>query len=250
MGERTSYAPGTFSWAELVTGDAEAAKDFYTALLRWDYDDQPTGGDQVYSMAKRDGKHVAALYSDPGQPPRWNSYVTVESVDEATAKSSEAGGTELHEPFDVLDVGRMAFIADPTGAAIYLWEPQRHIGAQLVNAPGAMNWNDLITPDPDEAARFYGELFGWTFEEVPDTDGYRVIKNGDRENGGVATREDVAPAWIPYFGHEDLERAIAAVPGLGGEVLDGPVKMWGGAFGVFSDPQGALFSLWAGHFDD
>jgi hypothetical protein len=250
MGERTSYAPGTFSWAELVAHEADAAKTFYTALLGWDYDDQPAGPDQVYSMATRDGKYVAALYTDGSQPPHWNCYVTVASVDESVAKATAAGGTELHEPFDVMDVGRMAFVADPAGAAIYLWEPRQHIGAQLVNAPGAMNWNDLVTPDPDEAARFYGELFGWTFEEVPDAGGYRVIKNGDHENGGVAPREEGPAGWIPYFGHEDLERAIADVPGLGGEVVYGPVKMWEGAFGVFSDPQGATFSLWTGHFDD
>jgi uncharacterized protein len=250
MGDRTSHPPGTFSWAELVTTDADSAKAFYTALLGWDYDDQPVGDDAVYSMAARDGKQVAALYTDAGQPPHWNSYVTVVSVDETTAKAKAAGGSEVHEPVDVMDVGRMAFIADPAGATIFLWEPRRHIGAQLVNAPGAMNWNDLITPDPDGAARFYGDVFGWVFEEVPDTDGYRVIKNGDRENGGVFPREDAAPVWIPYFGHEDVKRAIAEVPGLGGQVLDGPIAMWEGWIGVFSDPQGAPFALWTGHYDD
>jgi predicted enzyme related to lactoylglutathione lyase len=250
MGDRTSYPPGTFSWAELVTTDADSAKAFYTALLGWDYDDQPVGGDQVYSMATRDGKHVAALYTDGSQPPHWNCYVTVASVDEATAKAKDAGGTELHEPFDVMDVGRMAFVADPAGTAIFLWEPRQHIGAQLVNAPGALTWADLITPDPDGAARFYGELFGWTFEELSDVEGYRVIKNGDRENGGVFLREDAAPGWIPYFGHEDVARAIADIPGRGGDVLEGPVKMWDGAIGVFSDPQGAPFALWTGHYDD
>jgi predicted enzyme related to lactoylglutathione lyase len=234
----------------VVTSDAGAAKAFYTALLGWEYDDQPAGPDQIYSMAKRDGKHVAALYRDDDQPPHWNSYVTVASADESVARAKDAGGTELHEPFDVMDVGRMAFVADPAGAAIYLWEPRLHIGAQLVNAPGAMNWNDLITPDPDGAERFYGELFGWTFEDVPDAQGYRVIKNGDRENGGVLGRAGATAGWIPYFGHEDVDRAIAEIPGLGGQVLDGPVRMWEGAIGVFADPQGASFALWTGHYDD
>jgi uncharacterized protein len=249
MGERTSYTPGTFSWAELATSDAEDAKRFYSAMFSWDYDDSPVGDDMVYSMARREGKNVAALYPSD-QPPHWNCYVTVASVDEATAKAKDAGGTELHEPFDVMDVGRMAFVADPAGAAIFLWEPRQHIGAQLVNAPGALTWADLITPDPDGAARFYCELFGWTFEELSDVQGYLVIKNGDRENGGVFLREDAAPGWIPYFGHEDVARAIADIPGRGGEVLEGPVKMWDGAIGIFSDPQGAPFALWTGHYDD
>jgi predicted enzyme related to lactoylglutathione lyase len=113
-----------------------------------------------------------------------------------------------------------------------------------------MNWNDLITPDPDGAERFYGELFGWTFEAVPDTQGYRVIKNGDRENGGVFPREDAPAGWIPYFGHEDVNRAIEEIPGLGGQVLNGPVEIFQGSIGVFSDPQGAPFALWTGYYDD
>ena len=65
MGERTSYTPGTFSWAELVTSDPAAAKGFYTQVFGWDYDDQPTGPDgPPYSMALRDGHHVAALFGD------------------------------------------------------------------------------------------------------------------------------------------------------------------------------------------
>ena len=91
MGDRTSHPPGTFSWAELVTTDADSAKAFYTALLGWDYDDQPVGDDAVYSMAARDGKQVAALYTDAGQPPHWNCYVTVASADETTAKAKARG---------------------------------------------------------------------------------------------------------------------------------------------------------------
>ena len=61
MGERTSYAPGTFSWSELITSDADGAKAFYTKLFGWTYDDRPAGEGQVYSMALRDGKLVGAL---------------------------------------------------------------------------------------------------------------------------------------------------------------------------------------------
>jgi uncharacterized protein len=249
MGDRTSYPPGTFSWAELVTSDSDAAKAFYSALLGWDFDDRPTGGDQVYSMATRDGKAVAALYRDDDQPPHWNSYVTVESADESVAKAKEAGGTELHEPFDVMDVGRMAFVADPTGAAVYLWEPRRHIGAELVNAPGALSWNDLGSTDPDATKRFYGELFGWEFEELPNAGGYTVIKNGGRTNGGF-TPHASPPTWTPYFGHEDVDQALEAIPGIGGEVVDGPIRMAQGSIVVARDPVGAIFALWSGEFDD
>ena len=66
MPERTQYAPGTPSWVDLQTSDQAGAKSFYGALFGWEYDDQPVGhdadGNEVfYSMATKNGKHVAAI---------------------------------------------------------------------------------------------------------------------------------------------------------------------------------------------
>jgi uncharacterized protein len=248
MGERTSHPPGTFSWAELATSDADAAKRFYTRHFGWEYEDNPTGPDPgapVYSMARRDGHNVAALFRDDDQPTHWNCYVTVESTDETAQKAADSGGTVMHEAFDVMDVGRMAVIADPTGATLCLWEPRAHIGATLVNTPGSMTWADLLTPDPDTAADFYGRLFGWTFEEAPETGGYRVISNGERDNGGIMPMEGPSK-WVPYFGHEDVDRLVGEVE----TVYNGPMKMWEGRIALLGDPQGAVFAVWTGHYDD
>ena len=256
MGERTSYAPGTFSWTDLATSDAAAAKPFYTAVFGWEYEDLPMGDGQFYSMAQRGGKSVAALSEAADQPPHWNCYVTVGSADDATALASEHGANVMVEPFQVMDVGRMSVIADPTGAALCLWEEQGNIGAELVNASGALSWNELITPDPGAAAEFYGRLFGWTTEEVPDSGGYLMIKNGDRLNGGMMPLDpetmgpDTPPNWMPYFGHDDVERLAGEIPGLGGQVYMGPMQMPFGTIAVIGDPQGAAFSVWTGEFDD
>ena len=246
MGERTSYAPGTFSWAELATSDAGAAKSFYSSLFGWEYDDNPIPGGQVYSMASRDGKQVAALFGSD-EPPHWNCYVTVASVDDAASRAGELGGDVMAAPFDVMELGRMAVIADPTGAALCLWEPRGHIGAALVNTPGALTWNDLVTPNPDAAARFYGDLFGWTTEEIPDAGGYRTIHNGDRLGGGIMPHDpqrmgsEAPPSWMPYFGHEDVDRLVGEVDGLGGRLYNGPVRMPQGSIAVLADPHGAVF---------
>jgi predicted enzyme related to lactoylglutathione lyase len=250
MAERTSYAPGTFSWAELVTSDAGAAKAFYTEAFGWSYDDNPIPDGSVYSMALRDGKQVAALFASDEQPPHWNCYVTVASADETAAKAKEAGANVMAEPFDVMDVGRMAVFADPGGGVLCVWEPRASIGAQLVNTPGALTWNDLVTSDPEPAAEFYGRVFGWTTEELPNAGGYRVIKNGDRSNGGIMPSEGGPQSWVPYFGHEDVNRLLEEVPARGGKVLNGPISMPGGAIGVISDPQGAVFAAWTGTYDD
>jgi predicted enzyme related to lactoylglutathione lyase len=251
MGERTSYPPGTFSWTELMTSDADGAKAFYAKLFGWDYDDQPTGPDgPVYSMAQRDGHSVAALFGDDSQPPHWNCYVTVESVDETAQKATDSGGSLMHEAFDVMEVGRMAVIADPTGAALCLWEPRAGIGATLVNTPGAMAWNDLVTSDPESAVEFYGAVFGWTFEEIPNAGGYRVIRNGERSNGGIMPMEQGPPNWMPYFGHDDTERLAQEIGDLGGRLYNGPVHVPAGTFAVLGDPQGAVFAVLTGQYDD
>jgi predicted enzyme related to lactoylglutathione lyase len=249
MAERTSYPPGTFSWAELVTSDAGAAKAFYTEIFGWTYDDNPIPDGSVYSMALRDGKRVAALFGSDQQPPHWNCYVTVSSVDDSAAKASAEGATVIAEPFDVMDAGRMAVFTDPVGATLAAWEPRASIGAELVNTPGALTWNDLVTPDPDAAADFYGRVFGWTTEELPEAGGYRVIKNGDRANGGIMPSQGGPSNWVPYFGHEDVEALIEEAPKLGGQVLNGPIRMSQGTIAVFSDPQGAVFSAWTGTYD-
>ena len=249
MGERTSYPPGTFSWAELATSDADAAKAFYTNVFGWEYRDNPIPDGSVYSTALRDGKDVAALFASE-QPPHWNCYVTVESADASAARAGELSATIAAEAFDVMDVGRMAVIIDPVGAALCLWEPKTHIGASLVNTPGSMTWNDLITPDPELSAQFYGDLFGWTTEEVEGGNGYRVIRNGERENGGMMPLDPrmgaTPPNWMPYFGHEDVERLVTEVADWGGQVFNGPMKMWEGTIAVLGDPQNAAFAVWTG----
>lgn len=251
MGERTSYAPGTFSWAELVTSDADAAKAFYTTLFGWSYNDVPIGESQIYSMAVRDGKTVAALFAGD-RPPHWGCYFSVASVEESTAKAKELGANVMAEPFDVMDAGRMSVFADPTGAIASLWEARNSVGAQLVNQAGALTWCDLLTRDADAAEAFYGGLFGWTFEAIPGGQGYRVIKNGERSNGGIQPLEtpETPPSWMPYFGHEDLGRLLGEIDGLGGRVFNGPIQMPQGSIAVLGDPQGAAFAVWTGEYEE
>jgi predicted enzyme related to lactoylglutathione lyase len=255
MGIRERYEPGTFSWVELATSDAEAAKAFYAELFGWEYEDDEVGAGMVYSTARRDGHVVAALLGSD-QPPHWNSYISVASVDEAAKKVDEAGGKVVQEPFDVMDVGRMAVIQDPSGAPVSLWEGSKRIGADLVNSPGALTWNDLMTHDVGKASEFYCEVFGWevgTVEGAPDD---RVtIRNGEQMNGGMAKLPEsagagVPPHWLPYFAIDDAEGAAERVKGGGGELVAGPIEVPAGRFLVCADPQGAMFALIEGELDE
>ena len=254
MTDRSSYPAGTFSWAELATSDGEAAKPFYTAVFGWTYDDRPVGPDMVYSMAQLDGRSAAALFTSD-QPPHWNCYVTVDDVDAAAARAGELGATIVAEPFDVMTAGRSAVFTDPGGATLCLWQAGENPGAGVVNEPGAMTWTDLVTADADAAGTFYAGLFGWEFEEVEGGRGYRVIRNGGRPNGGVMPLPpeqagSTPPHWMPYFGHADVDALAREVGGLGGQVHQEPFDVLAGRIAVLGDPQGAVFAVWTGPYDE
>ena len=257
MGERTQYTPGTFCWTDLSTTDQDAAKGFYSALFGWEADDMPASEGVVYSMMRLGGRDAAAIAPQPqqqrdaGVPPTWNSYVSVESADAAANRASELGGTVHAPPFDVLDAGRMAVIQDPQGAFVLLWEPRRHIGAGIVNAPGALCWNELASPDLEASAAFYRDLFGWTiepFEDLPDP--YMAIKNGDANNGGIRELSPgMPPHWLVYFATEDIDSGLAKVEELGGARLAGPIDIGMAKIGIVQDPHGAVFALYAGQLE-
>ena len=185
-------------------------------------------------------------------PPMWNSYISVASADATAARAKELGATVHAEPFDVMDVGRMAVIQDPQGAAFELWQPKEHFGAALVNAPGAPVWNELSSPDLDASSAFYTQLFGWTVAPFEGSaQPYLSIKNGDANAGGIRplTQPGAPPYWLAYFGVEDLDSALAKVGELGGAVHAGPIEIQIAKIAVVADPQGAVFALYDGELE-
>jgi len=258
MGERSGFAPGTFCWSELATSDQGAAKEFYAGLFGWTADDRPVGEGAYYSMQLNDGKQVAAIAMQPqqqrdaGVPPLWNSYVWADDADAVLERAKELGATAHAPAFDVMTAGRMAVIQDPQGAFFMLWQPRDHRGAQLVNAPGALVWNELQSPDPDASTAFYGDLFGWEIEQFPGMEErYLAIRNAGANNGGIRDLTPPAPpSWLVYFGVEDIDEALATVGRLGGSTLAGPIDIARAKIAVVADPQGAAFALYAGELED
>ncbi|MFZ0042307.1 MAG: VOC family protein [Solirubrobacteraceae bacterium] len=260
MGERTHHTPGTFSWTDLNTTDQEEAKAFYSGLFGWEYDDQPAGEGVVYSMATLNGKMVGAISPQPeqqrdaGAPPAWNSYITVENADESLARAKELGATVHADAFDVFEAGRMGVVQDPQGAYFLVWQPNQHIGAGLVNAPGALSWNELGSPDLEASSRFYGQLFGWTTSPMEGADPpYLVISTADgHSNGGIRppAPPGTPPFWLVYFASSDIGASLAKVSELGGTVLVGATDIGVAKIAVVQDPQGAFFALYDGHLDD
>ncbi len=205
-----------------------------------------------------DGHEVAGLHGRaPGRsaagPPAWASYVSVADADATCRRAAALGATVLMEPFDAPGTARIGAIADPQGAVLGVWQPGDRIGATRVNDPGAMCMNQLATPDPEAAARFYGDLFGWAADQVsPPPVPYWSITNAGRLNAGMMPLPPggMPPCWSVYFtATGDLHEAAAALESLGGAVVVPVTRVPAGAFLVARDPQGASVSLFAGATD-
>jgi uncharacterized protein len=253
MGERESYAPGTFCWADLGTTDADAAKEFYTRVFGWDAVDTPGGDEGTYARFRLAGQDVAALHElDEEQresmTPHWSSYVSVEDVDKLAPQVRELGGEVVAEPFDVTDAGRTAAVRDPTGALVHLWQPREQAGAGRVNDPGCMVWNELASPDPARARDFFAELLGWTVE--PEESGYGVVSLNGARNGGIRPPQEGEPThWLVYFTVASCDDALDVTTDAGGAVIAGPLATPVGRVAIVSDPQGAAFALFEGDVD-
>jgi hypothetical protein len=247
----TSHSSGAFNWVDLQTSDLDAAKKYYGALFGWTLEDQPIPDGSVYVMAKVRGKAVAGMSMLPpgqdGVPPHWNTYISVDDVDAATARAASLGGRVIFPVVDVMGFGRMSVVSDPEGAVFSLWQAQLHIGAELVGETGTFCWNELYTRNLAGAIAFYGGLFGWTMEQGH-APFIHVISLDGREIGTVLQIQPewgpIPPHWAVYFAVEHCERWLAESDKLGGHTFVPPQDIPGvGRFAGVADPEGARFQV-------
>jgi uncharacterized protein len=274
MPERDTYIPGVPCWVDTSQPDPEAAVAFYSGLFGWEFEDvMPPGAPAKYFLARLRGRAVAAVGSIPESAPptaTWDTYIWVDSADEAASKVRAAGGGVVKEPFDVPGAGRMAVCIDPEGAVFCVWQAYQHKGSQIVNEPGSVNFNDLYTRDVAGAKSFYGAVFGWKtlglgggfemwtlpgygdFLERDDPD----LRKRLAEFGGEAGFEDVVasispiaddqpdvpPHWGVTFAVADADAVAEKATELGGTVVVAPFDAPWVRLTVLTDPQGATFT--------
>jgi predicted enzyme related to lactoylglutathione lyase len=251
MPERTSYEPGTPSWVDLGTSDPDASRAFYGELFGWTADEpgpvEETGG---YAMFRKDGKLVAGVgpLQGAGQPVAWSTYVSTDDLDGLARRARDAGATMMVEPMQIMDAGRMAFFGHEAVGAIGAWEPGRHKGAELVNEPGSLSWNELHTTDLEAAKAFAGAVFGWSAAEWDMGGGppYTIFNLGENGiAGATGVIQEGAPShWLVIFAVDDADASVAKVRELGGSVVVEPMDAEGvGRFAIVTDPQGATFGV-------
>lgn len=256
MATVTQHAPGTFCWPELASTDAKAALAFYTSLFGWTVNEFPmeTGS---YYMLQLGGRDAGAAYElspamrEQKVPPHWGAYIAVVSADESAKKAEAAGGKVLQAPFDVMDHGRMAVIADPAGASFCLWQGNKNNGIGAVGEPGTLGWVQLNTRDTAAAKAFYTAAIGWTFRDDPmgPDMSYTTWLKADGPAGGMMPMTPDTPAeapahWLSYFTVANVDESYAKAVKLGATSYVAPNDVPGGPrFAVLGDPQGAAFGI-------
>lgn len=267
MSEREEYPAGVPCWVETMQPDPRAALQFYGTLFGWEFaEPDPMPGDLPgeYFVARLEGRDVAGIGSLPdlgGPPlPSWNTYIRVDSADEAAERATAAGASLLIGPLDALPAGRLAVLIDPVGAAIGLWEARARKGAQLVNAPRTWAMSSLHTTDGAGAQAFYGSVFGWqpeafgspeaqmTLWRLPGYVGEGALQLVARDVVAVMAPTGEAAAAVPPHWNvnlyvDDADATVTQAADLGGQVIMPALDTPGFRSAVLADPQGAVFSI-------
>jgi len=243
---------GSFLWYELMSTDVAAAKAFYAKVVGWTSEDVPMP-QMTYTVLRAGETQIGGMMTIPtdaaGMRPCWMGYVGVDDVDSAAAAVKRFGGSIHKAPSDIPNVGRFAVVADPRGAAFYIFKPTQAGDPVVSNAPGRIGWRELHSDNWPSAFEFYAEMFGWTKGEAMDMGAmgtYQLFKIGNTDMGAMfnSPAAQAARFWLFYFIVGDIDAAAGRVTDSGGKILQGPMAVPGDRFILqASDPQGAAFAL-------
>ncbi len=112
-----------FVHVELNTTDLDKAKAFYGKLFDWKMQDLPMP-EGSYTMIDVGGGTGGGMMTQPmpGAPSAWLPYVEVSDIEAATEKARSLGATVCKDVTQVMDMGWLSIITDPTGAMLGLWK--------------------------------------------------------------------------------------------------------------------------------
>jgi predicted enzyme related to lactoylglutathione lyase len=254
---------GGFIWYQLLTLDPAAAKRFYDAVVGWDIAEQTVAPGVEYRIIGRtDGGKAGGVMTltdemrAGGARPVWIAYLHAADVDRAVSAMEADGAKVMMPPWDQPGVGRLAMVADPSGAPFYLMnpippegQPDAQSDVFSVDRPQHVRWNELSTSNQAGMVDFYTRHFGWVQEGEMDMGPigkYQFVYHRGVRIGAVMPRmpDMPVPLWTFYIGVDDIDAAAAAVRAGGGEILRGPHEIPGGEYAINAhDPQGASFGL-------
>jgi|SRR5581483_6432061 len=239
---------GKVVWHEQHSADPSRAQAFYAELFGWELESFKPG-EMDYPMIHVNGQNHGGFWKSEGDHAYWLAHVSVEDADATAERARAGGGSILHGPMDMPEVGRFVILADPQGAVISAYQPEGEGPA----ASGVFVWDELMTTDVEGAKQFYGDVFGWTSNdmEMGAVGPYTILRAGETDVAGLMGRPEgveAPPHWLPYVGVDDVDGAAERAQELGAKLVAGPMDIPGdmGRFAVLLDPLHAVFGVFKG----
>jgi uncharacterized protein len=241
---QAAVTPGRIMFHELNAHDLNGARAFYGQLFGWRF----VARDDDYSYIKMGESMVGALFKlpPPNVPAHWLPYISVTTVEDASAAAAAAGCKQLVPAMEV-EAGRFAIFLDPQGAPFCGW--QGH-GGELATGPkaaGSFVWDQLNTPDPAASQAAYARMFDWKAAPFPSMPELSTFVRGDVQLASVMQAPSGVPAhWLAFVQVDSLSAARERSVAGGGKVMVEEIRVPEmGAFSVLQDPEGAVFAAFA-----
>lgn len=241
---------GRFIWYELMTTDLGPALDFYERVLGWTAASSGMPGMDYRILAMQGVAVGGALAAPQDVSPKWLAYVSVPDVEACLAAVIAAGGSVHRPAMDLPGVGRLALLADPQGALLYVMRPEGvgEATAFAMGKPGHGGWNELHAKDWEAVFPLYQHIFGWEKSMAMDMGAmgtYQIFTAGGEQVGAMFNNPEASqPHWLPYFNVDDITAAEARLAEAGGTNLMGPHPVPGDVWIIQArDPQGADFAM-------
>jgi predicted enzyme related to lactoylglutathione lyase len=239
---------GTPTWIDLGIPDLDRAMDFYGALFGWTFDVRAGGVRPVHHVpARRTARRRTRPNPDPAATDFWwNVYLATDDVDATITRAVEAGGEVVAGRSTSPSRGGGALLRDTVGAQFGLWQGSGNVGCEVVNEPGSLVRNDLVTPTPEPAREFYAAVFDFALEgnkDMPEADFTSSVVPDGHEVGGIFGNPAArVPRGTPCSRWQTRTKR-SVEPGTPAESRMTRSDMLYGRIASLSDPFGTEFSV-------
>jgi uncharacterized protein len=245
-----NHSPGDPCWIELFTSDVAQARKFYGDVFGWT---SHASGEEYggYVIFERDGEPIAGCMKNDGSmgPSMWSVYLASADAAATAEKAKEQGAQVVAGPMQVGELGHMAFLVDPAGASVGVWQPLQHAGISARGEISAPSWFETLSKDYPAAVTFYREVFGWDTHTMSDTDDFRytTLGEGDQAKAGImdatAFLGDQPSRWQFYIEVVDTDATVQRATDAGAEVVEDAENTPYGRLAVIADPSGVPFAI-------
>jgi uncharacterized protein len=246
-----SPKPGEPCWIDLLVPDADAAAKFYGDLFGWTAGEASDdfGG---YRMFFRGDQPIAGLMPNDaasGSPNAWNVYLASDDAAATVQRAGAAGAQVVVEPMPIADLGRMAMLVDPTGAAIGVWQAGSFPGFLTRTEDASPVWFETLTNDYERSVAFYTDAFGWTTSTMSDTPEFRYTTLGEDRDARAGILDaagllgDQPSRWQFYVQVPDTDATVEKALAAGGTQVQPTEDTPYGRIAPLLDPAGVPFHV-------